>query len=138
MNWSWHTVVAFSVLAAGTMLPGEAVAQQSTSATQVLDRVNAVSPKAVLDMAFDDPAAAVPFETPPEITTTRGFTSCQLTAERGLFCLDQNTAGAPGRFHGARRVSFDDQREDRSQCAARARSGATGVEPRLRGAAQLN
>jgi len=80
------------------MLPGEAVAQQSTSATQVLDRVNAVSPKAVLDMAFDDPAAAVPFETPPEITTTRGFTSCQLTAERGLFCLDQNTAGAPGRF----------------------------------------
>jgi hypothetical protein len=63
----------------------------------VLDRVNAVSAEAVLDMAFDDPAAVLPFDT-PEIVTARGFTSCQLTSKRGLFCLDQNLNGAPGRF----------------------------------------
>lgn len=98
MRSSWQQIAVLAVLAAGSTLAGANAAAQSTSATQVLDRVNAVSPKAVLDMAFDDPAQALPFETPPEITTPRGFTSCQLTAERGLFCLDQNLAGAPGRF----------------------------------------
>jgi len=98
MRSSWQQIAVLAVLTAGSALAGATASAQSTSATQVLDRVNAVSPKAVLEMAFDDPAQELPFETPPEIATTRGFTSCQLTAERGLFCLDQNLAGAPGRF----------------------------------------
>jgi hypothetical protein len=97
----WRKFGAVSILVAGATLLGLDAGAESTGEavpTQVLDRVNAVSSKAVLDMAFDDPASALPFETPPEVTTARGFTSCQLTAERGLFCLDQNASGAPGRF----------------------------------------
>jgi hypothetical protein len=95
---SWQTRAILAVLGIGSILGAAAASAQSTTATQVLDRVNAVSPKAVLDMAFDDPAQPLPFETPPEITTSGGFTACQLTAKRGLFCLDQNLSGAPGRF----------------------------------------
>jgi hypothetical protein len=101
MRSSWQRIAVLAVLGTGSTLMGAAASAQATgptNATQVLDRVNAVSRGAVLDMAFDDPAQALPFETPPEITTARGFTACQLTAERGLFCLDQNLAGAPGRF----------------------------------------
>lgn len=98
MQFSWQRpVVIVSMAMVSIWAAGDASAQ-STTATQVLDRVNTVSPKAVLDMAFDDPAAASPFEAPPEITTDRGFTACQLTAKRGLYCLDQNLNGAPGRF----------------------------------------
>lgn len=97
--WQQTAVLAvLAVLGAGSLLAGSPASAQTTSATQVLDRVHAVSPRAVLDMSFDDPAQADPFETPPEITTTRGFTSCQLTSKRGLFCLDRNSSGAPGRF----------------------------------------
>lgn len=95
---SWQTRAIPAVLGICLVLGAVAASAQTTTATQVLDRVNAVSPKAVLDMAFDDPAQPLPFETPPEITTGRGFTTCQLTAKRGLFCLDQNLSGAPGRF----------------------------------------
>lgn len=101
MRFFWQKIAILAAFEAGSTLMGAVASAQATgsaSATQVLDRVNAVSPGSVLDMAFDDPALALPFETPPEIATTRGFTSCQLTAERGLFCLDQNLAGAPGRF----------------------------------------
>lgn len=101
MKSSWQRIAVLAAIGAGSTLMGAGASGQATdptNATQVLDRVNAVSRAAVLDMAFDDPAQALPFEAPPEIATTRGFTSCQLTAERGLFCLDQNLAGAPGRF----------------------------------------
>lgn len=97
MLCKWQKPVILVVLGIGASGIATVVSAQET-ASQVLDRVNAVSPKAVLDMAFDDPAQPLPFETPPEITTNRGFTSCQLTAKRGLLCLDQNLNGAPGRF----------------------------------------
>jgi hypothetical protein len=83
------------------LLSGIAAGQ---NATQILDRVNIVSPRAVLDMAFDDPAQLNPFEIPPAITSLApattpllGFTACQLTSTKGLVCLDQNN-GNPGRW----------------------------------------
>jgi len=85
-------------LATVSMLAVSAASAQSTATAteQVLDRVVAVSPKAVLEMSFNDPAAANPFDV--GITTSNGFSSCQLTAKRGLFCLDQNpVTKAPGR-----------------------------------------
>jgi hypothetical protein len=84
------------VLALGTVF-GAAGAWAQTTPTQELDRVNAVTPKAVLEMAFEDPASADPFDDPPVITTTKGFSACQLTATKGLLCLDQNN-GNPGRW----------------------------------------
>ncbi len=86
------------VLALGFFSGAASLAQESP--TQVLDRVNAVTPRAILEMAFDDPAGVspfYPFDDPPAITTTKGFSACQLTATKGLFCLDQNAAGNPGR-----------------------------------------
>jgi len=92
----WQTRAILVVLGIGSTL-GAAAASAQTTATQVLDRVNAVSPKAVLDMAFSDPAATNLFEI--EITTDDGFSSCQLTANRGLFCLDRNAdTELPGRW----------------------------------------
>ena len=87
-------------LAAATALAalfGASGAFAQVTPTQVLDRVNAVSPKAILEMAFEDPAQATPFDVPPVITTTKGFSACQLTATKGLLCLDQNN-GNPGRW----------------------------------------
>ncbi|NJD30508.1 MAG: hypothetical protein FIB04_01295 [Gammaproteobacteria bacterium] len=85
------------MIAFGSMLVGAGVSAQTATPTQVLDRVNVVSPRAVLNMAFDDPAQATPFDSPPAITTSKGFTACQLTPTKGLVCLDQNN-GNPGRW----------------------------------------
>ena len=51
----WQTRAILAVVGIGSALGAVAASAQATTATQVLDRVNAVSPKAVLDMAFDDP-----------------------------------------------------------------------------------
>ncbi len=61
---------------------------------QLLDRVSVVSPAAVLEMSFDDTSRVPQFETPP--VSAGQVSSCQLTATRGLFCLDQSN-GIKGR-----------------------------------------
>ena len=95
MRFSLQSRWMLSLLTAGALLAG-ARAGAATATEQVLDRVVAVSPRAVLEMSFDDPAADNPFDV--GITTSNGFSSCQLTAKRGLFCLDQNPlTKAPGR-----------------------------------------
>jgi len=69
---------------AGVLAPP---AQGEVVPNQLLDRVEVVSPTAVLEMSFKDTTVVPQFDTPP--VSAGQVSSCQLTATRGLFCLDQ-------------------------------------------------
>jgi hypothetical protein len=80
-------MVVAAVLAPGIVMP-RAQAQAAPEALlpdQLLERVGAVSPGAMLDMSFRDTTLVPQFETS---VATNNVTSCQLTATQGLFCLD--------------------------------------------------
>jgi hypothetical protein len=62
-----------------------ALAQDNT--VQTLDRTNVFNSTNVLETEFGDPARTVDF-TVLDIEPVVGFTHCQLTASRGLYCLD--------------------------------------------------
>ena len=56
-------------------------------AIQTLDRTNVFNSTKVLETEFGDPARTVDF-TLLGMAPVVGFTACQLTASRGLYCLD--------------------------------------------------
>jgi hypothetical protein len=83
-----------------------------TATVQTLDRTNVLNRTKVLETEFGDPARTVDF-TVLDIDPVLGFTACQVTASRGLYCLDgrdvrnwPNTKLADGT--GARVISCAD------------------------------
>jgi len=79
----WTRMVVTVLLALGLLMPRAQA--QALLPNQLLERVGAVSPGAMLDMSFRDTTLVPQFETP---VATSNVSSCQLTATDGLFCLD--------------------------------------------------
>jgi hypothetical protein len=84
-GWVRGALVCVPVVLSLLGFPGTANAQ--TVVRQLLDRVYVVSPNAVLDMSFKDPASTPQFDNPG--VSGANLTACQLTGTQGLFCLDQ-------------------------------------------------
>jgi len=78
---TFHVIVGL----VGVVVGGQALAQNTT--VQTLDRTNVFNKTTVLETEFGDPARTVDF-TVLGITAVTGFSACQITATRGLFCLD--------------------------------------------------
>lgn len=83
----WVRSAFVYVPAALSLLGLPVAANAQTVVRQLLDRVHVVSPNAVLDMSFKDPASTPQFENPG--VSGANLTACQLTGTQGLFCLDQ-------------------------------------------------
>jgi hypothetical protein len=81
--------VNLAVLFACSALPVVALAQ-TAEPIQTLDSVSVSSsaPSKALEMGFDDPAVRNPDFKAYAAAASTGFTSCQKTSSRGLFCLD--------------------------------------------------
>jgi hypothetical protein len=72
------------VVAVAVVTAGSALAQGTI---QTLDRTNVFNRTNVLQTEFGDPARTVDF-TLLNISPVVGFTTCQTTATRGIYCLD--------------------------------------------------
>ena len=76
---------AAAVLCACAYLAGNTTFAENP--IQTLDRTNVFNRTTVLETEFGDPARTVDF-TLLDIDPVVGFTACQATATRGLYCLD--------------------------------------------------
>lgn len=83
---SWRTVLPALILGVSSIVTGELSLAQAQVTRQTLDRVDVHSVSDVLEMAFDDPDRIRDFVNLGLVGTR--FTSCELTATDGIFCLD--------------------------------------------------
>ncbi|HEX9771839.1 MAG TPA: hypothetical protein VGA44_00115, partial [Steroidobacteraceae bacterium] len=85
LSKAWVTPVSILIVVLSGM--ASAWGQSTTESFQTLDRVDSVSRTAVLEMAFGEPIRPPDF-TNLDITALTGYSACQLTPIKGLFCLD--------------------------------------------------